>query len=151
MGKGSWFGTYSKSGSLQLSMNLSLFVLIDSLSYYVITLTSMSSSPPFIIISHWRVWGFFFGGELVGFGLNMSLGVDNSIHIFTRCDCQIGCGNMLIERTNQHSLMNCTLVTTLGKGFLDCSATNFFLSFLNQLWFWRINKHIFLWRDKPMS
>jgi hypothetical protein len=41
------------------------------------------------------VQGLFFGGELVGYIFNQSLGVDGSIHIFTHCDCQAIRGKML--------------------------------------------------------
>jgi hypothetical protein len=65
------------------------------------------------------VQGFFFDGELVGFGPNRSLGVDGSIHIFTRGDCQTSHGDMLVKHNDLHSLMNCSLVTTSREGFLD--------------------------------
>jgi hypothetical protein len=51
-------------------------------------------------------------GELVGFKLNHSLGVESLIYSFTSCDYQIGHGDILVERTDQSSLMNCSLVTT---------------------------------------
>jgi hypothetical protein len=82
----------------------------------------------------WRqVRGFFFGGEIVGYGLNQSLGVDGLVHIFNSCDCQIGRGNILVEHTSQHSLMNCSMLITLGKGFLNCSLTTLFTIFLEPI------------------
>jgi len=126
--KGSWFGTCSKSGSLWSSMNWSFFVLIDLSSYCVVTSTSMSSSPPSIIIIHWRVWGFFFNGELIGYGLNQSLGVDDSICIFTHCEYWTSCGNMLAKHTDGCSLKNYSLVTTSREVSLNCSTKTFFFS-----------------------
>jgi hypothetical protein len=58
-----------------------------------------------------------------------SLVVDGLVRIFNWCDCQIGRGNILVEHTSQHSLMNCSMVITLGKGFLNCSLTTLFLYF----------------------
>jgi hypothetical protein len=72
---------------------------------------------------------FFFYGELVGSKLNWSLGVDGSICTFTPCDCQIGHGDMLVEHIDCRSFMNRSLVTTLGKGYLDCSVAIFLSSF----------------------
>jgi hypothetical protein len=68
-------------------------------------------------------------GELVGSRLNQSLGVDGSIRTFTPCDCQIGHSDMLVEHIDCFSLMNHSLVTTLGKGYLNCVVTIFLSSF----------------------
>ncbi len=127
--KGYWFGTCSKSGSLQSSMKWSFFILINSLFCYVVTSISMSSSPPSIIMIHWQMKGFFFDNELVGSRLNWSLGVNGSIYIFTQCDYQTSHGNMLTECIDQHSLMNWSLVTNSRKGSLNCSTTTFFFFF----------------------
>ncbi len=71
--------------------------------------------------------GFFFGGELVGSGFNQSLGVDDSVCIFTFCDYRIGHGDMLVECTDCCSLMNYSLVTTSKEGSLNHSITILFL------------------------
>jgi hypothetical protein len=57
---------------------------------------------------------FIFGGELVGFGLNRSMGVDGLVHTFTHCDCQTACGDMFVEHINLCLLTNYSLVTTSG-------------------------------------
>jgi hypothetical protein len=89
----------------------------------------MSSSLPSIITIHQWVQGFFFDGELINYGFNQSLGVDDSICIFTRCDSQTNHGDVLVECINQHSLMNHSLVTTSIDGYLNCSTITFlFLS-----------------------
>ncbi len=72
--------------------------------------------------------GFFFDGELVKFGFNWSMGVDGSSHIFTHYDYWTSHGNMLAKRTDCHSLMNCSLVTTSRGGSLDCYLVIFFSS-----------------------
>jgi hypothetical protein len=56
---------------------------------------------------------FFFDGEPVSYGLNQYLGVDGSVRIFTWCDYWTSCGDILYERTNQRSLINCSLLITL--------------------------------------
>ncbi len=117
--------TCSKSSSLRSSMNWSLFVLINLSSCCVVTSVSMSSSPPSITTICWQVWGFFFDGELVSFGLNWSLGVDGSICTFTCCDCKTSHGDMLVEHFDRHELMNCSMVTTLREVSLDYSTTIF--------------------------
>jgi hypothetical protein len=110
-------------------MNWSLFILVNSSPCCVVTLVSMSSSPPSIITIRWQVHGFFFCGELGRYGLNQSMGVDGLVHIFTHCDYQISHGDMSTERTDCRSLMSCSMVTTLGKGSLYCCVVIFFSSF----------------------
>jgi len=72
---------------------------------------------------------FFFQWWIGWFWTQWVPNVDDSVHIFTCCDNRTGCGNMLAKCIDRCSLMNYSLVTTLGKGFLDCSATTLFFSF----------------------
>jgi hypothetical protein len=67
-----------------------------------------------------------FSGELDGFGLNQSLGVDGLVCTFICCNYWIVHGDILTEHTYHRSLMNYSLITTLGKGFLDCYVVIFF-------------------------
>ncbi len=103
-------------------------VLINLSTCCVVTSSSMSSSPPSIIMIHWRVRGFFYSGKLIGSQFNWSLGVDDSIHIFIRCDYQTGRGDMLAKHIDHCSLMNCSLVKTSREGSLDCYVAIFFFS-----------------------
>jgi hypothetical protein len=70
--------------------------------------------------------GLFFNDELVGFWVNQSLGVNGSVCIFTHCDYQTNCGDMLVKHTNYHSLMIYSLVTTLRESSLYYFVTIFF-------------------------
>jgi len=117
----------SRSCLLLSSMGWSLSIHMDSSSCCMVTSNSISLFLPSIIRTCWQVCGFFFGGELVGYGLNWSQGVNGSIRSFIWCDWWISCGEMLVECIDQHSLINFSLVTTSWEGYLDCSLTIFLL------------------------
>jgi hypothetical protein len=68
----------------------------------------------------------FLSGELVGSRFNQSLGVDGSFRTFTRCECQIGCGDMFVECIDRHSFLNYSLVTTSKEISMDSSTLGFF-------------------------
>jgi hypothetical protein len=93
----------------------------------------------------WHVWGFFFNGELISSKFNRSLSVDGLVCTFIHCDYQIGCW--------WYHLLTYELLLgyNLRRGFSWLLYNSFlFLSPVNWLWFWIINRRILISQGELM-
>jgi hypothetical protein len=78
---------------------------------------------------------FFLSGEVIGLRLNLSLGVSDSICIFSQWDWCTSKGKVVVEHACFLSFNNCPLVTSLGE--TCCSWTTYH--------FWLVRDTSFFW------
>jgi len=100
--------------AVALSSYLPLLLISSEQVHYSSSSKSLTDDPKVVL-------DFFISGEIIGSGLNLSLGVGGCVCIFSQWDQHVGKGDVIIEHAGLLFFKNYSLV--IGSGETCCCAT----------------------------